>query len=58
MAKITPKPGIQDISLYVGGESQISGRKDVIKLSSNENPLGPSPRPPTTAAAASENRSP
>jgi histidinol-phosphate aminotransferase len=44
MAKITPKPGIQDISLYVGGESQISGRDDVIKLSSNENPLGPSPK--------------
>ncbi len=44
MAKIQPKPGIEDIALYVGGESTIAGRDDVIKLSSNENPLGPSPK--------------
>lgn len=43
MANIQPKPGISDIALYVGGESAIDGQDDVIKLSSNENPLGPSP---------------
>jgi len=37
---IAPKPGVDRISLYVGGESRIGGREDVLKLSSNENPLG------------------
>jgi len=41
---IRPQPGILDIALYVGGESRIEGRDDVLKLSSNENPFGPSPR--------------
>jgi histidinol-phosphate aminotransferase len=40
---IRPQPGILDISLYVGGESRLAGREDVLKLSSNENPFGPSP---------------
>ena len=40
---ITPQPGIMDISLYQGGKSTIAGRSDVLKLSSNENPFGPSP---------------
>lgn len=39
----TPQPGILDISLYQGGASRIPGRDEVLKLSSNENPLGPSP---------------
>jgi len=43
MTQITPQPGIMDIDLYVGGKSSIAGRADVLKLSSNENPLGPVP---------------
>ena len=42
MPPITPQPGIMEIGLYVGGKSAIDGRNDVLKLSSNENPLGPS----------------
>jgi histidinol-phosphate aminotransferase len=37
---ISPKPGVEKIALYVGGESHLDGRDDVLKLSSNENPLG------------------
>lgn len=37
-----PQPGIMDIALYQGGASTIPGRRDVLKLSSNENPFGPS----------------
>src|SRR3546814_15743015 len=33
-----------DIAAYVGGESSLAGHARVIKLSSNENPLGPSPQ--------------
>jgi histidinol-phosphate aminotransferase len=36
-----PQPGIRDIALYEGGESHLEGRASVLKLSSNENPLGP-----------------
>ncbi|MBV2359269.1 histidinol-phosphate transaminase [Thalassococcus sp. CAU 1522] len=43
MTKITPQPGIMDIALYVGGKSHVDGVSNVIKLSSNENPFGPSP---------------
>ena len=39
---ITPQPGIMDISLYQGGKSEIPGITDIVKLSSNENPFGPS----------------
>ncbi|TPE47572.1 histidinol-phosphate transaminase [Amaricoccus solimangrovi] len=39
---IRPRPGILDIALYVGGESRIGGLR-ALKLSSNENPYGPSP---------------
>jgi histidinol-phosphate aminotransferase len=39
---IRPQPGIMDISLYVGGTSQVAGQTNVVKLSSNENPFGPS----------------
>jgi histidinol-phosphate aminotransferase len=41
---LRPQPGILDIALYVGGESSIAGHAEVLKLSSNENPHGPSPR--------------
>ncbi|SMH40264.1 histidinol-phosphate transaminase [Maritimibacter sp. HL-12] len=40
----TPQPGIMDIELYVGGASTVEGVANVIKLSSNENPWGPSPK--------------
>ena len=42
MTKITPRPGILDIALYQGGASHVEGKSNVLKLSSNENPLGPS----------------
>lgn len=40
----TPKAGITTISPYVGGKSKAEGAARVIKLSSNENPWGPSPK--------------
>ncbi len=42
MAKILPQPGISQIELYQGGSSHIEGVSNVVKLSSNENPFGPS----------------
>lgn len=42
--KIAPNPGILDIAAYVGGESKAPGVARVIKLSSNENPFGSSPK--------------
>lgn len=41
MNRITPQPGILDIAPYIGGSSTVEGVEDVVKLSSNENPLGP-----------------
>lgn len=38
-----PQPGIMDIAAYVGGASKLDGTQHVIKLSSNEGALGPSP---------------
>jgi len=40
---IRPRAGVLDIQPYVGGESTAPGANRVIKLSSNENPFGPSP---------------
>ena len=42
MSDIKPQPGILEIAPYVGGASKIEGVTDVVKLSSNENPFGPS----------------
>jgi histidinol-phosphate aminotransferase len=42
MNQITPQPGIMDITLYQGGAAHVVGIENVVKLSSNENPLGPS----------------
>src|SRR5438105_849385 len=39
-----PRPGILDVSPYVGGESKAAGADRVIRLASNESALGPSPR--------------
>ena len=43
MSRIDPQPGILDIAPYVGGKSHVDGVQNVTKLSSNENPFGPSP---------------
>ena len=39
-----PRPGVLDIEAYVPGKSRAPGVAKVFKLSSNETPLGPSPR--------------
>lgn len=39
-----PRPGVLDIEAYVPGEAHVPGGLKPIKLSSNETPLGPSPR--------------
>ena len=52
MTALTPQPGIMEIELYQGGKSAIAGRTDVLKLSSNENPLGPVPAALDAVAAA------
>lgn len=41
---IRPQPGILDIALYEGGKSSVAGVANAVKLSSNENPFGPSDR--------------
>jgi histidinol-phosphate aminotransferase len=41
-SQITPQPGIMDIALYQSGASHVDGNTNILKLSSNENPLGPS----------------
>lgn len=38
-----PRAGLMDIPLYEGGKSSLKGHGRVIKLSSNESALGPSP---------------
>ncbi|WP_108502814.1 histidinol-phosphate transaminase [Paracoccus indicus] len=52
MTQIPVQPGIMDIALYVSGESTLQGRADVLKLSSNENPLGCSPAAQAAFATA------
>jgi histidinol-phosphate aminotransferase len=44
MNQPTPRPGIMDIHAYQPGDSKIPGIDKVIKLASNESPLGPSPK--------------
>lgn len=41
-SEIRPQPGIMDITLYEGGAATVAGKSNTIKLSSNENPAGPS----------------
>lgn len=52
MPQTPVQPGIMDIALYVSGESRLPGRSDVLKLSSNENPLGCSEQARAAYAAA------
>ena len=47
-----PQPGILDIALYVSGEAGLPGHEQVLKLSANENPHGPSPKARAAFAAA------
>ncbi len=49
-----PRPGILDIAPYVPGKSGVPGLARVFKLSSNETPLGPSPRALAAYAKAAE----
>lgn len=42
--KPVPRPGVMDIAAYVPGKEHAGGVARVFKLSSNETPLGPSPR--------------
>lgn len=42
MTHIRPQPGIMDIALYEGGSAHVAGVENAVKLSSNENPFGPS----------------
>ena len=49
---LTPQPGIMDIAIYVGGKAALDGVQDVVKLSSNENPYGPSPKAQEALIAA------
>lgn len=44
MSAPRPQSGILDITPYKGGQSTARGVERVIKLSSNESPLGPSPK--------------
>src|SRR6185312_15135071 len=54
----SPKPGILDITPYVGGRAAVAGIKDPIKLSSNETPLGPSTKTVEALAKASHDLHP
>lgn len=52
MTDITAQPGIMEIDLYVGGKATLDGHENVLKLSSNENPLGPPPAAQTAIVQA------
>ncbi|HVJ52989.1 MAG TPA: histidinol-phosphate transaminase [Aliidongia sp.] len=45
------RPGVLDLAPYVGGESKAPGVNRIIKLSSNEGALGPSPQALAAAGA-------
>jgi histidinol-phosphate aminotransferase len=49
-----PRPGVLDIEAYVPGKSSAPGAAKVFKLSSNETPLGPSPKAIAAYKAAGE----
>jgi len=55
MSPLRPRPGILDIAPYVGGKAALSGVDSVIRLASNESPLGPSPRAQAAYGALAEN---
>lgn len=41
---VRARPGILDVAPYVGGEASAPGANRIVRLASNENPLGASPR--------------
>ena len=43
MSRPEPRPGIREMAAHMRGLSKVEGHERVIKLSSNENPFGPSP---------------
>ncbi len=43
-SNIQPKRSIGNINIYKGGKATLNTEKKIIKLSSNENPYGPSPK--------------
>jgi histidinol-phosphate aminotransferase len=49
-----PRPGVLDIEAYVPGKSTAPGVARVFKLSSNETPLGPSPKAVAAYRAVAE----
>jgi histidinol-phosphate aminotransferase len=51
---IRPQPGVLDVDLYVGGEAKLDGHARPLKLSSNENPAGPSPKARAAFLAAAD----
>lgn len=55
MTALQPKPGILDIAAYVPGRSKAAAGVKTHKLSSNENPLGASPRAIAAYKQAAEN---
>lgn len=54
MGKIEPQPGIMNIALYQSGKAHLDGVADVLKLSSNENPLGAPPAAKAALIAAAQ----
>ena len=44
MSQVKVQAGIEQIELYEAGKATLSGRSNIVKLSSNENPSGPSER--------------
>jgi len=50
-----PRPGLMDVPPYVPGKSKLADGGPVIKVSSNETPLGPSSRAVEAFRAAAEN---
>ncbi|WP_221149240.1 histidinol-phosphate transaminase [Rhizobium bangladeshense] len=55
MSKPVPRPGILDIAAYVPGKEHAPGVARVYKLSSNETPLGASPKAIEAFRAAADN---
>jgi histidinol-phosphate aminotransferase len=53
-ARPVPRPGILDISPYVGGKSTATGGTKLYKLSSNESPLGANPKAIAAANGVSD----
>ncbi len=50
----TPRPGVMDIAAYVPGKDHVEGVEKVYKLSSNETPLGASPKAIAAFKAAAD----